>query len=135
MSDAGLIVAGLGCRRGCRAAELEQLLRAALASLQLPLDALGALASSAHKRHEPGLLQLAAQLRLPLLWCNEQQLQAQAGQLLSDSAATRLGLPAVAEASALAAASLRSGRPARLLLGKQRSASATLALAQALANP
>ncbi|WP_394559116.1 cobalamin biosynthesis protein [Aquipseudomonas alcaligenes] len=128
-----LLIAGLGCRRGCTAAELRELLEQSLAQLALPLDALHGLASSAHKRDEAGLLQLAADLGLPLDFYSAEQLAPYESQLSESSERVRelTGAASVAEASALAGAAERSGRPASLVCAKQRSASATLAIARA----
>lgn len=128
-----VIVAGLGCRRDCTAAELRELLEQTLAQLELPLSALDGLASSALKRDEAGLLQLAAELKLPLDFYPAEQLAAHESQLSEGSEFVRelTGAASVAEASALAGASARSGRAALLICPKQRSAAATLVIARA----
>lgn len=132
-----MIVAGLGCRRGCTAAELRELLEKTLAQLALPLSALDGLASSALKRDEVGLLQLAVELDLPLDFFSAEQLAAHESQLSEGSELVRelTGAASVAEASALASAlasaSERSGRAAALICPKQCSAAATLAIATA----
>lgn len=128
-----MIVAGLGCRRDCTAAELRELLEQTLAQLELPLSALDGLASSALKRDEAGLLQLAAELKLPLDFYPAEQLAAHESQLSEGSEFVRelTGAASVAEASALAGASARSGRAALLICPKQRSAAATLVIARA----
>lgn len=128
-----MIVAGLGCRRGCTAAELRELLEQTLVQLALPLSALDGLASSARKCDEAGLLQLAAELELPLDFYPAEQLAAYESQLSEGSELVRelTGSASVAEASALAGASERSGRAAALICPKQRSAAATLAIARA----
>jgi cobalt-precorrin 5A hydrolase len=128
-----LLIAGLGCRRGCTAAELRELLEQTLVQLALPLDALHGLASSARKRDEAGLLQLAADLGLPLDFYSAEQLAPYEPQLSEGSERVRelTGAASVAEASALAGAAKRSGRSAILICRKQRSAAATLAIARA----
>lgn len=128
-----MTIAGLGCRRGCTAAELRELLERTLRQLALPLGALDGLATSEHKRGEAGLVQLAAELDLPLTFFSAERLAAHESQLSEHSEAVRelIGAPSVAEASALAGAAQRSGRSARLLCSKQRSAAATLAIARA----
>ncbi|MBD9424235.1 cobalamin biosynthesis protein [Pseudomonas sp. PDM15] len=128
-----MTVAGLGCRHGCTAAELRELLERALAQLALPLSALDGLASSALKRDEVGLLQLAVELELPLDFFSAEQLAAHESQLSEGSEFVRelTGAASVAEASALASASERSGRAAALICPKQCSAAATLAIATA----
>jgi cobalt-precorrin 5A hydrolase len=126
-------VAGLGCRRGCTAAELHDLLEQTLQRLALPLAALHGLASSVHKQGEAGLLQLAADLGLPLDFYSAEQLAVHEVQLSEGSELVRgvTGSAGVAEASALAGATERTGRPVTLLCSKQRSANATLAIARA----
>jgi len=128
-----LLIAGLGCRRGCTAAELRELLQQSLAQLALPLSALHGLASSTRKRDEAGLLQLPADPGLPLDFYSAEQLAPYESQLSEGSEFVRelTGAAGVAEASALAGASERSGRAAALICPKQRSAAATLALAYA----
>ncbi|WJN58087.1 hypothetical protein OH686_05040 [Pseudomonas sp. SO81] len=114
-------------------AELRELLQQSLVQFALPLDALHGLASSAHKRDEAGLLQLAADLGLPLDFYSAEQLAPYESQLSEGSELVRelTGSASVAEASALAGASARSGRAAVLICPKQRSAAATLAIARA----
>lgn len=126
-------IAGLGCRRGCAAAELRELLEQTLAQLALPLSALHGLASSTRKRDEVGLLQLAADLGLPLDFYSAEQLAPYELQLSESSERVRelTGSASVAEASALACAAERTGRAATLIYRKQRSAAATLAIATA----
>jgi len=69
------LYAGFGCRRGCPADTLENLLRQALADHGLALSALRGIASIALKADEPGLQQLAKRLGLPLLLYDAGQLQ------------------------------------------------------------
>lgn len=128
-----LLIAGLGCRRGCAAAELRELLEQTLAQLVLPLSALAGLASSTRKCDEAGLLQLAADLGLPLDFYSAEQLAPYESQLSEGPALVRelTGAASVAEASALACVAERSGRAATLICRKQRSAAATLAIARA----
>lgn len=109
------------------------MLDATLQQLALPLTALDGLASSAHKRDEAGLLQLAAELDLPLRFYAAEQLGCYEPQLEERSALVRerTGAASVAEASALAGATALTGRTAILICPKRRSAAATLAIARA----
>jgi cobalt-precorrin 5A hydrolase len=133
-ADAQLIhVAGLGCRRGCTCAQLFDLLQQALRPHGLQPADLNGLASSSHKRDEPGLCQLAEQLCLPIAWLPASQLN-DYHQRLGQTSALSLqitGSAGVAEASALAQAEALSGQRAELLGAKLRSANATCALARA----
>jgi cobalt-precorrin 5A hydrolase len=126
-----IYVAGLGCRHGCSREELLHLLERALALQGLQPDDLIGLASSEHKRDEPGLRQLAEQLNLPLTWLSASQLAPYQSRLSQPSALSLqvTGSAGVAEACALAQAENLSGARAGLLCEKIRSASATCALA------
>lgn len=126
-----LHVAGLGCRQGCSRDELLDLLQRTLVLQGLTLEHLSALASSEHKSAEPGLLQLADYLHLPITFLPNADLARYHGRLseTSELALRTTGSAGVAEASALALAERLGGGHARLLLTKQKSPSATLALA------
>ena len=122
--------AGFGCRRGCPADTLENVLCQALDNLGLALADLRGIASISLKADEPGLQQLAERLGLPLVLYHSGQLQAYE-QLLSHRSATahaHTGCWGVAESAALALASQQPGTP-RLLLTRQVLGPATLALA------
>ncbi|MBB1519302.1 cobalamin biosynthesis protein [Aquipseudomonas guryensis] len=128
-SPAIRLIAGLGCRRGCTPDELQALLLQCLAAHGLGLEALAGLASSAHKRDEPGLQTLIERLALPMTWCSAQELASVAGQAETNPLTLRVtGSAAVAEPSALVAAA-RLGT-AQLLGPRQRSSNATCALAR-----
>ena len=123
------VVAGLGCRRGCSQDELLDLLIHSLRQHGLTVDSLVGLSSIAHKRNEASLHGLAEHLALELVFFAPEQLsiyQAMtAGSALTQAAT---GSPAVAEPCALALAA-RMGASPCLLGEKNRSASATCALA------
>ncbi|MGE8358567.1 cobalamin biosynthesis protein [Pseudomonas sp.] len=126
-----LHVAGLGCRQGCSRDELLDLLQRTLALQGLTTANLSGLASSEHKAAESGLLQLADYLHLPITFLPNADLARYHGRLSETSKlALRItGSAGVAEASALALAERLSGGEARLLVTKQKSANATLAVA------
>ena len=106
-----VMVAGLGFRAQCDAASLRAALNAALASAQQAQSissspiTLTALATAADKASHPALLQLAAELQLPITPVNLSQLVSQAATL-SAHVPTRYGAHSVAEAAALAAAAM-----------------------------
>lgn len=126
-----LYVAGLGCRSGCSRHELLDLLQVGLTHQGLSLEQLSGLASSEHKSAEPGLLQLAEHLGLPITFLPSADLARYHGRLseTSEIALRTTGSAGVAEASALALAERLSGASASLILNKQKSPGATLALA------
>ena len=122
--------AGFGCRRGCPADALENVLCQALDNLGLALADLRGIASISLKADEPGLQQLAERLGLPLVLYHSEQLQAYE-PLLSHRSATahaHTGCWGVAESAALALASQQPSTP-RLLLTRRVLGPATLALA------
>ncbi|MBF3094532.1 cobalamin biosynthesis protein, partial [Pseudomonas aeruginosa] len=61
-----LLIAGIGCRRGCSAEHLRALLERTLGEHGHSLADLDALASIDGKRDEPGLRQLATLLERPV---------------------------------------------------------------------
>lgn len=133
ISTAPTLVVGLGCQRGCPASTLRVLLDQALQAHHIELRAIRALASIDLKRDEPGLLELAEQLALPLTFFSSTQLAAYEPQLShrSEIAFERTGCYGVAESAALALAEQLVQTPAKLLITRQKYAQATFALASA----
>ncbi|MGC5702702.1 cobalamin biosynthesis protein [Pseudomonas sp. NFXW11] len=125
------LVVGLGCQKGCPASTLRELLEQVLAAHRLEHRQLAALASIDLKRSEPGLLQLAEQLRLPLTCFSSAQLAPYALRLShrSQIAYERTGCYGVAESAALAMAEQLHPAPVQLLITRQKYAQATLAMA------
>lgn len=125
------LVVGLGCQRGCPASTLRALLDQALQAHEIDLHSIKALASIDLKREEPGLLELAAQLALPLIYFSSEQLARYQTRLSHQSqiAFERTGCYGVAESAALALAEQLAQTPATLLIPRQKYAQATFALA------
>lgn len=110
-----VMVAGLGFRAQCNVASLRAALNAALSAALdatqqahgpastpgMPIN-LNALATAADKASHPALLQLAAELQLPITPVNLPQLASQAATP-STHVPARYGAHSVAEAAALAA--------------------------------
>ena len=130
------LVAGMGCRRGVPAKELEQLLRDTFRAYNLSLSSLACIASATLKQEEPGLLALSEKYGVPFLCYESEELNALfeggvnggAGcQALNPSANARrlVGVWGVAEPAAL----LASGA-SRLLVAKQTATRATVAVAR-----
>jgi len=113
--------------------QLLDLLQHALDQHQLKISDLSALASSGHKQDEPGLLQLAAHLRLPLLFASAEQLSPYTERLTQRSPLSLriTGSAGVAQASALALAEQLSAGRAELLGERLNNANATCAIAVA----
>ncbi|UVL59290.1 cobalamin biosynthesis protein [Pseudomonas sp. B21-032] len=121
---------GLGCRRGCPADALSELLTRTLLAHDLPPGAVMGLASIDLKHDEPGLHELARRLGVPLRFYSAAQLAAFESQLSHRSAVAfqHSGCYGVAESAALALAE-QLGGPARLLVIRTLQADASLALA------
>jgi len=132
MSGGPLLVVGLGCQRGCPAGTLQALLDQTLLAHGLERHQLCGLASIDLKRDEPGLLELAGLLELPLSCFSAGQLAASEDRLSHRSAIAfqRTGCHGVAESAALALADRLGTAPATLLVSRQKAAGATLALAR-----
>ncbi len=96
-----VIVAGVGCRRGCPAGDVVAVVRDAERRAGC---AVGVLAAPAFKRSEAGLAEAAGMLGVPLLWVSDAELaRAQPGCVTRSAAALRAtGFASVAEAAALA---------------------------------
>jgi cobalamin biosynthesis protein CbiG len=121
-----VIVVGVGCSRGCDAAELLGLVDAALREAGVAEgEPVGALATVDVKGREPGLVAAARRRGWPVRTHAAAALAAVRVPTPSDVVARHVGTPSVAEAAAL----LTSGAE-RLLLEKRRTEHATCALAQ-----
>ena len=123
-----MIIAGIGCRKGTPAAEIENALYAALVRAGLDRAALGMLATSAAKETEPGIAGVAAALGVPLVIVAPADLEA-AGERVatqSERVLALAGVPSVAEAAALAA----GGPAARLIVPRIVVGAATCALVE-----
>jgi cobalt-precorrin 5A hydrolase len=126
-----MIVAGVGCRRGASAAEIEAVIAAALAQAG-QASRLGALASAAFKGDEPGIAAAAAARGVPLILVAPADLE-RVGNLATHSRRIfgLMGVGSVAEAAALAA----SGPDARLIVPRVVIGPATCAVASSGAVP
>ncbi len=117
VGDQAVIVAGIGCRRGCPAEAIVALVRQA--------GGADALAAPPWKRDEAGLVEAARQLGLPLHFVDEAALGAVQALCPTRSAAVArvTGHASVAEAAALAGGGA-------LVLARMGSGWATCALAE-----
>ena len=115
------LVAGIGCNRGTPAAALRALLERTLCDAGLAIASVAAITSVDAKADEPGLIELAAELGVPLVTYPAETLAAI--EVPNPSAAPQavVGTPSVAEASVLA-------RGAELVVEKQRTSQCTCAI-------
>jgi cobalt-precorrin 5A hydrolase len=109
-----MIIAGVGCRRGASAAEIEAAVSAALARAGFAAGALAAIATAAEKRDEEGIKAAAARLGVSFVLVPQEELEAAGPRTTthSERVLALTGVPSLAEAAALAA-----GGPAACLLG------------------
>jgi len=128
-----MIVAGVGCRRGATAPDIEAAIRAALERAGIAASALDCIATAASKRAEPGIKAAAANFGLTIVLVPRAELEAAAPRAATHSARVLAltGTPSVAEAAALAAA----GPSARLIATRLVSGAATCALAASETAP
>jgi cobalt-precorrin 5A hydrolase len=126
-----VVVAGLGCVRGCCKSTLGTLLEEALQCKTLRVEQLSAIASIDLKHNEPGLLALASALGVPCAFYSVTELVRYDDRLSVRSQAVyrETGCYGVAEAAALAHVERLTDGPAELLLPKRKTAEATVALA------
>lgn len=126
-----VLALGIGCERGCRAAEIAALTESVLAEAGLDAGAVAAVVSIEVKRDEPAVLALAAALGVPARFFTAARLLAETGRLSerSDAAFRATGCWGVAEGAALAAC----GEDGVLIVPKRCSRRATCAVARASA--
>ena len=133
-----LLVAGVGCNRGCALEALLALLDQTLARHGLQRGDLRALASIELKRDELGLRQLAETLDRPIHFYSATVLREYDDRLSRKSAIVfrETGCHGVAEAAALACAErlVRHDFRAELIIPKQKNTDATLAVARIYGN-
>jgi cobalt-precorrin 5A hydrolase len=131
--DQAMIVAGIGCRRGAPAPDIEAAIRAALASAGVASEALDVIATTTAKQREAGIAAAAAKLGVAIVLVPDAELQAAGDRTHTRSARVLalMGVPSVAEAAALAAA----GPSARLISPRLVVGAATCALATTETTP
>ncbi|MDI5966620.1 precorrin-3B C(17)-methyltransferase [Streptantibioticus silvisoli] len=121
------LVAGMGASRGVPADEAETLLRDTLRDAGLAIESLAALATADVKADEPGLVELARRLGLPLVTHPADRLAGVTVPNPSEVVRQAVGTPSVAEAAAV----LGTGRtPGTLLVPKRAAAMSTVAIAR-----
>ncbi|ADH86282.1 cobalt-precorrin 5A hydrolase [Desulfurivibrio alkaliphilus] len=120
------LVLGIGCNRGTPATELATAIDELLAAHRLAPAAIHNLASIDLKQDEPGLLELAASRRWPLVFYSKDELNQVAGLKPAPAVLKATGAGGVSEPAAL----LSSGNQ-QLMIRKQKWRNVTLALARA----
>jgi cobalt-precorrin 5A hydrolase len=122
-----MIAAGIGCRRGTTAPDIEAAIRTALARANIAADALDVIATIEAKRTEAGILAAAEKFGVLVVIVPERELALTSDRIetRSDRVLTLTGVGSVAEAAALAAA----GPSARLIGPRLAIGAATCAIA------
>jgi len=117
---------GVGCERGCSAAELADLVDQTLADAGLAKDSIACVASIDVKSDEGAVLDLASSLGVPARFFTAAELDAQAGRLKNPSEVVKaeVGCPGVSEGAALAVV----GTDGELIIEKHKSKRATCAV-------
>ncbi len=123
-----MIVAGIGCRAGSSAEQIETAIRAVLNTLLPAGSSLDRIATAAAKGDEPGIRAAARAMHVPLVIIPHERLEAACAAVITRSAhaLAALGVESVAEAAALVGA----GSGARLLAPRQAIGPVTCALAE-----
>lgn len=105
-----MIVAGVGSRRGVTAEEVCACVRGAMARHDVKLNEISLMATPAFKGGEAGIIKAALDLGLLLVMVPQQQLEAAGARAVthSERVVALMGVPSVAEASALAVAGRRA---------------------------
>jgi cobalt-precorrin 5A hydrolase len=125
--DQAMIVAGIGCRAGTPAHDIEAALSAALVEARLDSKVLGIIATSQAKADEPGIAAAVLARGARLVLVPQHELEAAGARVTtrSERVLAITGVPSLAEAAALAAA----GPDARLLVPRVAVGPVTCALA------
>ena len=128
-----MIVAGVGCRAGASAREIEAAIAAALDRAGLAAGELGIIAISSAKAGEPGIVAAASGRGVKLVVVPQAAFEAAGARVVthSERVLKLTGVPSVSEAAALAA----GGPDARLIGPRIAVGPATCALAIAGDTP
>lgn len=124
-----MIAIGIGCRKGVRKEAIVSIVAEALARVDLSGEK-AELFTFDGKKEEAGLAAAAAALEMPLMFLSRDALRAVSDRIVTPSAASNetLGIPSVAEASALAGC----GTGAYLLLPRISGDGVTCAIAKGI---
>jgi cobalt-precorrin 5A hydrolase len=120
------LVLGVGCNRGTEAAEILELIRSNFQREGLSLLSIRSLSSVDLKADEAGLLEAAKKLGRPVRFFSRDEIENIATPNPSDIVANHIGVKSVCEATAL-----RSAESGVLVIPKQKTANATLAVVRA----
>ena len=122
-----MIVAGIGCGRETSSEDIVSLIFVALSNFGIAPEKLTAIATETSKSDQRGIASAAQSLSVPVVRCHVADLGRVADQVLTHSSRVQeiMGVPSIAEASALVAA----GPNARLLGARLAANKVTCAIA------
>lgn len=119
------LVVGLGCNRGTSTAEVTLLVLRTFAAERLSTLAIRNFASIDLKADEPAIIATAKTFERPVVFFSNEQLRSISVPNPSNLVKTHVGVPSVCEATALL-----SAQATQLIIPKQKTANATLAVAR-----
>lgn len=120
------LIAGIGCNRGTSKAELIELLISSFKDHNLSVKSLAAVATTALKQDETGLLELADELGKPIKFYSSDELNSvETIENPSDMVEKHIGVKSVCEAAAILAA-----HNGHLIVPKIKKGNATIAVAR-----
>ncbi len=120
------LVVGIGCNRGTSADEILNLIRSVFERERLSALSIRNLASVDLKAEEPGILEVAERLNRPVYFYSRSDIEHIQTPNPSVVVQTFIGVKSVCEATAL-----MSAQSGKLIIPKQKTANATLAIARA----
>ena len=120
------VIVGIGCRRGAKSGKIITAVKEALRECGLEASQVRLLSSADIKSNEPGLLEAASELKVPLRFISSEEIRNSRRNFRHSAfVEQKVNLPAVAEPAALLA-----GRRTTLILKKRVYNGVTVALAR-----
>jgi cobalt-precorrin 5A hydrolase len=121
-----ILFAGIGCNRGTEMSEIRGLLKKVCAQHGLSIQSIRAIATIDLKKDEPGILELAQSLCIPLHFYDSDTLnQVSTVSKITPYAEKYTGAKSVCEAAAIL-----SANPGKLIVTKQKTRQVTIAIAR-----
>ncbi|MEE9593795.1 MAG: cobalt-precorrin 5A hydrolase [Candidatus Hydrothermarchaeales archaeon] len=120
------LIVGLGAKRGVEGGNVMSAIRNSLKEANLSVDSVRALATADFKASEKGLVDVAEEMKVPLLTVKSDEIKENEDLFdTSEDVRAKVGVGAVCEPCAVLA-----GRGARLVQGKRRYSGVTVAIAE-----
>ncbi len=120
------LVVGMGCNRGTDMAEMQELLLETFEAAELSTGSIKVIATIDIKQDEPGLLRLAQEMGVPLVFFSRESLgSVETVENPSEMVEKHVGVPSVCEAAAILGAQY-----GRLIVPKRNTPNVTIAIAR-----